>query len=439
VSARFCAELEARLLRYVQIDTTSDAHSSTIPSTAAQLDFQKMLAAELTAIGAASVHLDAHGFLYATLPATVTHATPRVALLAHVDTVAGVGDGPVKPRVHRHYAGAPILFPDDDLLVLMPETCPALHAKLGHDIVTASGGTLLGADDKAGVAILTTLAHHLLTYPEIPHGELRLCFTPDEEIGAGIRHIDLTRLAADVAYTLDGGDLGEIVYATFSGDRATVTIDGAAGNALALAEAIMARLPEAVRTPAATAGRDGYIYLQKVVGAASGSTLHFLLRDFEAAKLAAAGRRLEAVCASVQRIEPRARITCTITPEYRNMRDRLAQDMRSVTYASAAMQALGIPPLSPPVRGVTDGAHLTALGVPTPNLFTGMQNIHSALEWISVQDMAQAMAVLVELVQRWADTAPHHNQCATPISSGQARRRLHRLASSVSIPSSSSD
>lgn len=406
MSARFCAELEARLLRYVQIDTTSDATSATVPSTAAQLDFQKMLAAELTAIGAASVHLDAHGFLYATLPATVTHATPRVALLAHVDTVAGVGDGPVKPRVHRHYAGAPILFPDDDLLVLMPETCPALHAKLGHDIVTASGGTLLGADDKAGVAILMTLAHHLLTHPEIPHGELRLCFTPDEESGAGIRHIDLTRLAADVAYTLDGGEVGEIVYTTFSGDRATVTITDAADNARALAEAIMARLPEAVRTPAATAGRDGYIYLQKVVGAASGSTLHFLLRDFEAAKLAAAGRRLEAVCASVQRIEPRARITCTITPEYRNMRDRLAQDMRSVTYARAAMQARGITPLSPPVRGVTDGAHLTALGVPAPNLFTGMQHIHSPLEWISVQDMAQALAVLVELVQRWADTAP---------------------------------
>jgi len=414
VSARFCAELEARLLRYVQIDTTSDATSdatsATVPSTAAQLDFQKMLAAELTAIGAASVHLDAHGFLYAALPATVTHATPRVALLAHVDTVAGVGDEPVRPRVHRHYTGAPILFPDDDLLVLMPETCPALHAKLGHDIVTASGGTLLGADDKAGVAILMTLAHHLLTHPEIPHGELRLCFTPDEESGAGIRHIDLTRLAADVAYTLDGGEVGEIVYETFSGDRATVTITDAADNALALAEAIMAQLPEAARTPAATAGRDGYIYLQKVVGADSSSTLHFLLRDFEAAKLVAAGRRLEAVCASVQRIEPCARITCTITPEYRNMRDRLAQDMRSVTYASAAMQARGIPPLSPLVRGVTDGAHLTALGVPTPNLFTGMQNIHSPLEWISVQDMAQAMAVLVELVQRWADTAPPRNQ-----------------------------
>ena len=406
MNAPFCAELEARLLRYVQIDTTSDAYASTIPSTAAQLDFQKMLAAELTATGAASVHLDAHGFLYATLPATVTHAAPRVALLAHVDTVAGVGEGPVKPRVHRRYAGAPILFPDDDLLVLMPETCPALHAKLGHDIVTASGGTLLGADDKAGVAILLTLAHHLLTHPEIPHGELRLCFTPDEESGAGIRHIDLPRLAADVAYTLDGGEVGEIGYATFSGDRATVTISGAAGNALELAEQIMAGLPEATRTPAATVGRDGYIYLQQVGGANSGCTLHFLLRDFEAAKLAAAGRRLEAVCASVQQLAPRADITCTITPEYRNMRDRLAQDMRAVTYASAAMQSLGIPPISPPVRGVTDGAHLTALGVPTPNLFTGMQNIHSALEWISVQDMAQAVAVLVELVQRWADVAP---------------------------------
>ena len=411
MSALFCAELEARLLRYVQIDTTSDASVATVPSTAAQLDFQRMLADELRTLGATAIHLDAHAFLYATLPATIPHAAPRLALLAHVDTVAGVGDGPVKPRVHRRYTGAPILFPDDDLLVLMPETCPALHAKLGHDIVTASGGTLLGADDKAGVAILMTLAHHLLTHPQIPHGELRLCFTPDEETGAGIHHIDLTRLAADVAYTLDGGEVGEIIYETFSGDRATVTISGATRNALELAEAIMARLSEATPTPAATAGSDGYVYLQKVVGAASGCTLHFLLRDFEAAKLAAAGQRLEAVCASVQQIEPSARITCTITPEYRNMRDRLAQDMRSVVYARAAMQTLGIPTLSPSVRGVTDGAHLTALCVPAPNLFTGMQEIHSAWEWISVQDMALAVAVLVELVQRWADTAPLASPC----------------------------
>lgn len=415
MNATHCAELEARLLRYVQIDTTSDATAVTTPSTAAQLELQRLLAAELVALGAANVHLDAHGFLYASLPATVEHAAPRLALLAHVDTVAGVGDGPVKPRVHRHYDGAPILFPDDALLVLIPETCPALRTKLGHDIITASGGTLLGADGKAGVAILMTLAHHLLTHPEAPHGEVRLCFTPDEETGAGIRHIDLARLAADVAYTLDGGEVGEIAYETFSGDSATVTIVGSAEhpgrgkerlvNALTLAGRILAMLPPATQQPETAAARTGYIHLDRIEGAAGVCTLHFSLRDFEEERLAEYGRTLAAICAAVQRRQPRAHITCTITPEVRNMRHRLQQDMRPVEYAIDAIQAVGVAPLSPPVRGLTDGAHLTALGVPAPNLFTGMQNIHSPLEWISVQDMALAVAVLIELVQRWATAA----------------------------------
>lgn len=415
MSAPFCAELEARLLRYVQIDTTSDKHAPTVPSTAAQLDFQRMLADELRPWGTATVHLDAHGFLYATLPATIPRAAPRLALLAHVDTVAGVGAGPVKPRVHRRYAGAPILFPDDDLLVLMPEVHPALRTKIGHDIITASGGTLLGADDKAGVAILMTLAHHLWTHPEISHGELRLCFTPDEETGAGIHHIDLARLAADVAYTLDGGEVGEIGYETFSGDKATVTIAGVPAppgvgkgrlvNALELAGRIITMLPHATQAPETSDGRTGFIHLAHMAGTAAACTLHFLLRDFEHDKLADFGRVLKSVCTSVQRIEPRARIDCTITPEFRNMRDRLQQEMRPIAYAVDAIQSLGITPVSSPVRGVTDGAHLTARGVPTPNLFTGMQNIHSPLEWISVQDMAQAVAVLIALVQRWAEAA----------------------------------
>lgn len=411
MNATHCAELEARLLRYVQIDTTSNASAATTPSTAAQLEFQRLLAAELVTLGAADVHLDAHGFLYASLPATVEHTAPRLALLAHVDTVAGVGDGPIKPRVHRRYDGAPILFPDDPLLVLMPETHPVLRAKLGHDIITASGGTLLGADGKAGVAILMTLAHHLLTHPEAPHGELRLCFTPDEEIGAGIRHIDLARLAADVAYTLDGGEVGEITCETFSGDSATVTITSGAVysgrgkgrlvNALTLARRIVAMLPPGTQQPETASASVGYIHLDRIEGAADACTLHFSLRNFGEEGLAGYGRTLAAICAAVQRSEPRAYITYTLTPEVRNMRHRLQQDMRPVEYAIDAIRTVGIAPLSPPVRGFTDGAQLTALGVPTPNLFTGMHNIHSPLEWISVQDMALAVAVLIELVRRW--------------------------------------
>ena len=222
----FAAELADRLVRYVRIDTTSDESSSTVPSTATQFDLQRLLQSELKAMGASDVTLTENGFLFATLPATVDKPVPVVALLAHVDTVAGIGGFQVKPRVHHAWDGAPITFPDDELLVLMAEINPTLAQKIGHDIITGSGSTLLGADDKAGVAILMTLAHHLLAHPEIPHGELRLCFTPDEEIGTGIRNIDLGLLKADFAYTLDGGDVGEIVFETFSADKAVVTVTG---------------------------------------------------------------------------------------------------------------------------------------------------------------------------------------------------------------------
>ncbi|MFZ1770863.1 MAG: peptidase T [Caldilinea sp.] len=412
MSHSFCAELEARFVRYVQVETTSDEASSTVPSTAAQLDLQRVLEHELREMGAQDMLLAENGFLYATLPATTTKTVPRVALLAHVDTVAGVGEGPVKPRVHRHYDGAPIVFPDDELLVLMPEINLYLGEKFGHDIITASGGTLLGADDKAGVAILMTLARHLLAHPELAHGELRLCFTPDEEIGAGIRHIDLSRLAADFAYTLDGGEVGEIVYETFSADKATVSITGVSThpgrakaklvNALQLAGRIMTALPHAHLTPETTDARQGFLHLYKLEGTAAACTMHFLLRDFEEAKLAEYGRLLESVCVGVQAGEQRARIAWKITPQYRNMRDRLQQDMRPVTHAVDVLKAMGIAPLSPPIRGGTDGSQLTELGVPTPNLFTGMQNIHGPLEWVSVQDMETSVKVLIEQVQRWA-------------------------------------
>ena len=411
MSNTFCPELEERLVRYAAVETTSDETSATIPSTATQLELQRMLQRELVDIGASDVQLDANGFVYATIPATAGGDIPRVALLAHVDTVAGVGTGPVKPRVHHAYDGSPIIFPDDALLVLMPEINPYLGEKIGHDIITASGRTLLGADDKAGVAIIMTLARHLLDHPEIPHGELRICFTPDEEIGTGIRKIDLQRLNADFAYTLDGAEVGEIVYETFSADKATVTITGVSThpgrakgklvNALYLASRLAQTLPHAKLTPETTDGRQGFLHLYKQEGSAAECKMHFILRDFEEEKLMEHGRLLESVCETVQMTEPRARITCEITPQYRNMHYWLQNDMRPVEYVIDVLSAMGIEPLSPPIRGGTDGSQLTEMGVPTPNLFTGMQNIHSPLEWISVQDMEKAVEVLVGLVQRW--------------------------------------
>ena len=408
----FCPELEERLVRYAAVETTSDETSATMPSTATQLELQRMLQRELVDIGASDVQLDANGFVYATIPATAGGDIPRVALLAHVDTVAGVGSGPVKPRVHRAYDGSPIVFPDDALLVLMPEISPYLDEKIGDDIITASGGTLLGADDKAGVAIIMTLARHLLAHPEIPHGELRICFTPDEEIGTGIRKIDLQRLNADFAYTLDGAEVGEIVYETFSADKATVTITGVSThpgrakgklvNALYLASRLAQTLPHAKLTPETTDGRQGFLHLYKQEGSAAECKMHFILRDFDEEKLMEHGRLLESVCETVQMTEPRARITCEITPQYRNMHYWLQNDMRPVEYVVDVLNDMGIEPLSPPIRGGTDGSQLTEMGVPTPNLFTGMQNIHSPLEWVSVQDMEKSVEVLVGLVQRWA-------------------------------------
>ena len=412
MSNTYCPELEERLVRYAAVETTSDETSATMPSTATQLELQRMLQRELVDIGASDVQLDANGFVYATIPATAGGDIPRVALLAHVDTVAGVGSGPVKPRVHRAYDGSPIVFPDDALLVLMPEISPYLGEKIGHDIITASGGTLLGADDKAGVAIIMTLARHLLAHPEIPHGELRICFTPDEEIGTGIRKIDLQRLNADFAYTLDGAEVGEIVYETFSADKATVTITGVSThpgrakgklvNALYLASRLAQTLPHAKLTPETTDGRQGFLHLYKQEGSAAECKMHFILRDFDEEKLMEHGRLLESVCETVQMTEPRARITCEITPQYRNMHYWLQNDMRPVEYVVDVLNDMGIEPLSPPIRGGTDGSQLTEMGVPTPNLFTGMQNIHSPLEWVSVQDMEKSVEVLVGLVQRWA-------------------------------------
>ena len=411
MSNSFCPELEARLVRYAAVETTSDEASPTTPSTATQLELQRVLQRELVDIGASDVQLDANGFVYATIPATAGGDIPRVALLAHVDTVAGVGSGPVKPRVHRAYDGSPIVFPDDALLVLMPEISPYLGEKIGHDIITASGGTLLGADDKAGVAIIMTLARHLLEHPEIAHGDLRICFTPDEEIGTGIRKLDLQRLNADFAYTLDGGEVGEIVYETFSADKATVTITGVSThpgrakgklvNALYLASRLAQTLPHAKLTPETTEGRQGFLHLYKQEGTAAECKLHFILRDFEEEKLMEHGRLLESVCETVQMTEPRARITCEIVPQYRNMHYWLQNDMRPVEYVIDVLHEMGIEPLSPPIRGGTDGSQLTEMGVPTPNLFTGMQNIHSPLEWVSVQDMERSVDVLVGLVQRW--------------------------------------
>lgn len=411
---RFAGELEERLLRYVRIDTQSDESSSTTPSTAKQLDLQRLLIAELEEIGAQDVTLTSYGTVLATIPGTAGDSVPTVGFLAHVDTAPSYSGTGVEPRIHRNYDGGEIKFPDNPELVLSPVDSPYLAQKIGDDIVTASGKTLLGADNKAGVAIIMTLANYLLNEsPDRAHGPIRIGFTPDEEIGRGV-HPDLPGdLKADVAYTLDGAELGEIVYETFSADKGTVKIKGvsihtgqAKGvlvNALHLAAKIVMTLPHVTQTPETTEGREGYIHLDRMQGATAEAELHFILRDFELEGLTALGALLSQVCDTVQATEPRSRITCEITPQYRNMRYWLEEDMRPVDLAREACRAHGIEPFSTPTRGGTDGSQLTEMGVPTPNIFNGMQNIHGPLEWISIRDMARATEVCITLARLWSD------------------------------------
>jgi tripeptide aminopeptidase len=409
----FERELEERLARYARIDTESDESSPTTPSTEKQFDLLNLLVDELRAIGAEDVTLTDYGAVLATIPATATAATPTIAFLAHVDTTAAFNGAGVEPIVHRAYDGGDIVLPDDSTAVLSPAEYPYLAGKIGDDVVTASGTTLLGADDKAGVAIIMAMAGHLLRNPEIAHGPIRVCFTPDEEIGRGVHPNLPADLRADVAYTLDGAELGEIVYETFSADKATVTIQGVSThpgqakdilvNALHLAAKIVMTLPHATLTPETTEDRQGFVHLYKMTGTAAAAELHFALRDFEVDGLRAHGEMVRKVCDAIQATEPRARIVCEIVPQYRNMRYWLEDDMRPVELAREACRRLGIEPISTPTRGGTDGSRLTELGVPTPNLFTGMQNIHGPLEWISVQDMARATEMCVNLAQLWAD------------------------------------
>lgn len=403
---QFERDVEERLVRYASVDTQSDENSATQPSTAIQLDLARMLADELTAIGAAEVTVTDYGAVLATVPATAEG--PAIGLLAHMDTAPAYNATGVKPRVIRGYAGGPITFPDAPDLVLSPETAPYLATKIGDDIITASGLTLLGADDKAGVSVVMTLAAHLLAHPEIAHPKLRLAFTPDEEIGRGVDPRLPADLGVDFAYTLDGGALGEVEHETFSADGAKVKITGVSThtgtaqgkmvNALHLAAKLIELLPQATQTPEVTAGRDGFWHVYALTGTAAEVELSIILRDFELEGLAARGEMLRTACAAIAATEPRAKVTCEIRPQYRNMRYWLEKDMTPVTLAHAACRAEGIEPVARAIRGGTDGSRLTEMGVPCPNVFTGMQEIHGPLEWISVQDMAAAVRVCLRLV-----------------------------------------
>lgn len=407
---RFDAELQDRLMRYAAIDSQSDETTGITPSTECQWDMLRLLEQELTEIGASEVELTDYGVVLATVPGTASG--PTIGFLAHVDTAPQFNATGVKPRVIEGYNGGDITYPDDPDLVLSPADHPYLGSKVGHDIIAASGLTLLGGDDKAGIAIIMTMARELLGVQGAQHPTLRIAFTPDEEIGCGFDDRLARDLKADFAYTLDGGVVGEVVYESFSADRAVVTVQGVSihpgyakdkmVNATHLASKIIQTLPQTTMQPETTEGHEGFIHVTDMNGGSSQMEIKLILRDFELDGLAAKGALLQQVCAAVQATEPRAQIACEIYPQYRNMRYWLEKDMTPVELARAACADNGVEVLSVPIRGGTDGSRLTEMGVPTPNIFTGMQCIHGPKEWISVQDMAQATKVCLSLVQRAA-------------------------------------
>ncbi|MBV0911969.1 peptidase T [Rhodobacteraceae bacterium ASV31] len=394
-------------MAYCAIDSQSDEQSESQPSTAIQLDMQRHLVAELERIGVHDVTLTEYGAVLATVPATA-EGKPVIGFCAHVDTAPQFHAAGVKPRLHKAWDGSAITFPDAPDLILDATAAPYLAGKEGEDIVTASGTTLLGADDKAGVAIIVTLAEYLLTTPGLAHGKIRLAFTPDEEIGRGVDPRLPADMDADFAYTLDGARKGEIEYESFSADAATVTIHGVSAhpgyakdrlvNAAHLAARIVSALDVDGQTPETTDGRDGFIHCYGMEGGAATMTVRFILRDFELDGLEDKGARLRALCAETEAAHPGTRVTCDIRKQYRNMRYWLENDMTPVDLAREAVRAEGLTPVSVPIRGGTDGSRLTELGVPCPNIFTGMQDIHGPLEWISLQDMAAATRVCSRLV-----------------------------------------
>lgn len=408
----FDQELQDRLVRYAAIDSQSDENASGSPSTEIQFDMLNLLVEELQSIGAQDVQLTDYGTVLATVPGTAEG--PTIGFLAHVDTAPQFNAAGVKPRVIKGWNGDDISYPDNPDLILSPAKSPYLGTKVGDDIITASGLTLLGADDKAGVAVVMTLARHLIANPAIKRPTIRVAFTPDEEIGRGVDAKLPADLAVDFAYTLDGSDVGEIIYESFSADRAVVAVKGVSihpgwakekmVNAAHLAAKIVQTLPQATMTPETTDAREGFLHVTDMNGGSSEMEIKLILRDFELDGLAAKGDLLRKTCEAVQASEPRAEITCEIYPQYRNMRYWLENDMTPVNLALEACKANGIAPISVPIRGGTDGSRLTELGVPTPNIFCGMQNVHGPLEWVSVQDMAKSTQVCLTLAQLAAKT-----------------------------------
>ncbi len=403
-----------RFLRYVVIDTQSDAGSPTQPSTAKQKDLGRLLVDELLEIGASDAHLDEHGYVYATIPSNTDKTVPVICFCSHMDTAPDFTGTNVRPKVLHNYGGGDIQLSGDQKQVIRVTENPALNDQIGNDIVTTDGTTLLGADDKAGIAEIMTAAQILIDNPDIRHGTIKLLFTPDEEIGRGVDKVDLTKLAAQFAYTMDGETAGHIEDETFSADGVEIAIEGVAihpgfakgrmENAIKIAGAIIDRLPRNI-APETTDGREGFIHPTGLSGSMEKAAISLIVRDFEESGLADKEKRLEAIVREVMKDYPGSSYTFTVKQQYRNMKVVLDRHPQIVENAIEAIRRAGMSPVRGSIRGGTDGSRLSFMGLPCPNIFAGGHAFHSPREWISRQDMERAVATLVELARVWEERA----------------------------------
>ena len=404
-------QIAERFIRYAKIDTQSDPHSVTFPSTEKQKNLSRLLVSELLEIGVLDAHLDEFGYVYATIPSTTNHDVPAVCFCAHVDTAPDCSGTDVKPILHENYQGAPIVLPDDQEQIISMEDHPYLQKKIGDDIITASGLTLLGADDKSGVAIIMQLANVLMNDLSILHGPIKILFTPDEEVGRGVDHVDMEKLGAEVAYTLDGGELGALETENFSADGVSVIIHGVSAhpgyakgklvNAIKIAGEFLDALPKASLSPETTTGREGFFHPVDIHGNAEKASIDFILRDFSTEYLKEHEMLLESILKKVVERHPKASYEFAVKEQYKNMKVVLDNHPEIIQKAEKAILACGLPLHSIPVRGGTDGSRLSFMGLPCPNIFTGEMAFHSKHEFVSVQDMEKSLSVLLQLVKEW--------------------------------------
>jgi len=404
-----------RFLRYVTIDTQSDPASPTCPSTEKQKDLGRLLARELQVIGLSDAHLDEHGYVYATIPANTEKQVPVICFCSHMDTSPDCTGKNVRPQIVRNYRGGDITLPADPSQIIRVADHPALADQIGNDIITTDGTTLLGADNKAGIAEIMDAAQFLIHHPQVRHGAIKILFTPDEEIGRGVDKVDLNKLGADFAYTIDGETAGHIEDETFSADGVTIFIEGVSTHpgfakgkmehAIKIAAAIIERLPKNTCSPETTEGREGFLHPIGIAGALEETTLSFIVRDFTDAGLKEKEALLEKIVKDVMRDYPRSGYRLDIKQQYRNMKQVIDRHPEIVDNAMEAIRRAGLNPVKTSIRGGTDGSRLSFMGLPCPNIFAGEHAFHSRLEWVSVQDMEKAVQTIVHLAMIWEERA----------------------------------